>query len=182
MPSKFKDVSFACAKCGASISHRFWVKISADDDPKLKSQIMDTSLFSSVCVKCQTPVDVIQDLRYSDYSKGMNFFVYLCPKENLAQSYEFIQTLPMLRSNGTKVHVVNTVSVLQTLIASYDLGLSPQETHIDQSVDSAKFAEGLNRQIDEFYASMQKGELPPGLQTLAMKKKDPWYKRLFGAG
>ena len=154
MPSKFKDILLACGKCGASISHRFWVKISADDDPILKAQTMDSSLFSSFCVKCQTSFDVVQNLRYSDYSKGMSFFVYLCPEANLAQEYEFIQKLPMLRSYGTKVHVVNTVAELQTLITAYDFGLSPQETHIDQSVDSAKFAEGLNQQIAEVFASM----------------------------
>lgn len=181
MPSKFDSVMINCAKCGGIAGFKCYSKISGDDDPDLKAQVLNESLFVAKCVKCRCDIQVTQTLRYSDYSPGKNFFVYLCPKENFAESYDLIQSLPGLRSaNGTKVYVVNTVEELQKIIISFDFGLTPPETHIDQSVDSAWKAEELNRQVDSVFESLACGELPHGLQSLTVKKrKAPWYKRWF---
>ena len=182
MPAKFDGVMINCGKCGGVAGFKCYYKISGDDYPELKAQILDGSLFVANCVKCRSDIQVAQTLRYSDYSPGKNFFVYLCPKENLAESYAVIQSLPGLRSaNGTKVYVVNTLDELQKVISSFDFGLIPPETHIDQSVDSARQGEAVTRQVDSVFESFARGELPPGLQSLAEKKRKlPWYKRWFG--
>jgi len=182
MPAKFDSVMINCAKCGGIAGFKCYSKISGDDYPDLKAHVLDGSLFVANCVKCRGEIHVTQPLRYSDYSPGKNFFVYLCPKENLAESYDLIQSLPGLRSaNGTKVYVVNTVDELQKIIVSFDFGLIPPETHIDQSVYSAWKTEELNRQVDSVFESLARGELPQGLRSLtAKKRKVPWYKRWFG--
>jgi len=182
MPAKFDSVLINCSQCGGVAGYKCYNKISGDDYPELKASVLDGSLFVATCVKCKKEIHVTQTLRYSDYSPEKHFFAYLCPKENLVESYQLIQTLPLLRENGTRVHVVSTVSELQQIIISYDYGLSPSETHIDQSVDAARQAEALNRQIGDFFSAMERGELSLGLRVIAesKKKKLPWYKRWFG--
>jgi len=185
--AKSNQVSLKCENCHSSTPFTFWAKVSGDGYPDLKRKILDGSLFSTRCETCDTSINVSQDLRYSDYSTGKNFFVYLCPKEDLQKSYEFIQTLPMLRSNGTRIHVVNTVPELQTIIASYDLGVQTNETFIDQSVDSAKMAEALNRKIDGVFAAFEKGQAAKDFQFASLQKDKPSWSlmrflgRLLGA-
>jgi hypothetical protein len=187
MAAKSKQASLSCGKCGSSVPFTFWYKISGDDYPELKLRVMDGSLFSTQCGVCKTSISVVQDLRYSDYSTNKNFFTYLCPKEDLQKSYEFIQSLPMLRNNGTRVHIVNTLAELQTIIASYDLGIHPPETFIDQSVDSARRTEDLNLQVEDFFGALLSGDVAKGLQQANKKKRcnAPWsfknfWNRLFG--
>jgi hypothetical protein len=169
-PANCSDIKINCEKCGQALTYRYWERISASGSPELKLKILDGTLFDVKCGVCGALVTVEQPLNYSDYSCGKNFFVLLCPRSIREASYEAIQMLPALRSNGTRIHVVNTVEELQHLIVSYDYGLTPPETIIDQSVDSAKKAEALNSQIDAVFESLAKGELPPGIAEQSKKK------------
>lgn len=177
MPAKYDSATIVCGSCQKKAVYRVCVKVSGDDYPELKAQVLDGSLFAVQCQQCHGTFHLAYPFRYSDYSK--HFFAFLCPKEQMQENYGIIQMMPSLRANGTRVHVAQTVEELQRLITSYDLGLSPPETHIDQSVDAAREAEALFQVIDASFARLDQRALQA--QAAAEKaKKRPWYKRLFG--
>lgn len=168
MPSKFSTAKLSCPYCGTAFDYRHWTKISGDDYPELKEEILSGAIFQAVCPKCNRGHKVIANMRYSDYSRLRNFFVYLVPEDMMEKERQFIESLGGLKKNGTRIHLAHSPSELQSIIKTYDSGLKYPESHIFQSAQGVAKSHQIHGALDQM------------VSELKTSTKPSLWKRLFG--
>ena len=178
MPSESNMEEWSCPKCQHKSPYQWWYKVSADENPELREQVLSGDLFVASCDGCGLRGQVLPEMRYVDYPG--KFFVYLVQKEMVEQSSEFINHMPLLRRTGTRIHVVHTVAELQSIILAYERGDQPPETEISvPEAAQAQFNE-MNRKMADFEAAMSdptRGEETLRAMLRGNKRKAPGKKR-----
>ena len=64
--SIFKTETFACPKCGTSITYDIVASVNADRRPDLRAKIVDNSFQRSACEKCGHPFRLEPEMTYFD--------------------------------------------------------------------------------------------------------------------
>ena len=118
MPSKSQQVTAQCPKCDLDFCFTKWDKISASDDPHLKQQILDGSLFYVTCPSCGWTMNLSQDLRYTDLDKG--YYIYLFPARAGELPEDMKNILDVMENGGIPTHVVDSPAALSSLIEAYE--------------------------------------------------------------
>lgn len=168
MPSKSKTVTLRCPECPQSFLYLHWIKISGDDYPDLKKKILTGELFKADCPHCGCVQHIVANLRYSDYGKKKNFFIYLTSQDRAEEERPFIEAMASLKSNGTRLHLAYTVQEVQSIIRTYDDGIQYPETHIFPSVQALQKSKQTREGLDEVVKQMKNASKPS------------IWKRLFG--
>jgi hypothetical protein len=152
MPSESKMEEWSCPKCQKRSQYQYWFKVSADESPALREQVLSGDFFEVNCEGCGLRGQVMPEMRYVDYPG--KFLVYLVQLKMLEQSSEFINTLPLLRRFGTRIHVVHTVADLQSIILAYERGNQPPETEIAVPEAAKAQFNDMNRRMAELEEAM----------------------------
>ena len=168
MASESNNVTIGCPHCKQSYPYTYWYKIDGTDSPHLKQKILDGTLFVAVCPHCSTKHIIMPTIRYADYV-DKNVFIYLVDHEHMESSRDFIESLPLLKANKTRIHIVHRITDLQTHIALYDKGVQPPETIIVPSKSGAELNERIDKVLKDFNSDFLHGKNPKNVIDTAKK-------------
>lgn len=125
-----KDVS--CPHCGAVVKTVMSEGINADENPDLRSSVLNETLFDWKCPECGYEAQLIYPCLYHDKSK--NFMIYVVPNgcDCSLQSVEAVKAFPQLQ--GVAKRVVTSLAELKEKILIFEAGLD------DYAVEMVKLA------------------------------------------
>jgi|GEM_PF-5109312 len=174
MISKSKTVQICCRSCSQNFPYEHWTQVSCDDSPGLKAKILSGDLFHVACPHCNRPQYVIPNLQYFD-SKKNNFFVYLLDEDQMHAEREFIESLSILKMNGTRLHIAHSTNELQTIVKLYDHGVKHPESHIFPSKKIADKNAVIQKNLDELVGKIAAQRATPDNK----RKGTSLWKKLF---
>ena len=125
-----KDVS--CPHCGAAVKTQMWPGIDAQENPELRTHVLDETLFDWKCPACGYEAQFVYPCLYHD--KDQKYMIYIVPNGNdcTLQSVDVGETFPQL--NGMVKRVVTSLAGLKEKILIFEAGLN------DYAVELVKLA------------------------------------------
>lgn len=114
MASKSIELQVQCPDCKKRQPVQYWLKISADENPELKRQLLNRNLFQYNCGFCGNKFSVRSDLRYLDVPLGL--YIYLHPEKPYTVDSDILQMLEFMKSVGTPFHSVYEAHNLDELV------------------------------------------------------------------
>lgn len=125
-----KDVG--CPKCGAAVRTRMWPGVCAQDNPELRSRVLDETFFDWKCTECGYSARFEYPCLYHDRELG--FMVYVAPNggDREFRPVDVAEKFPQLA--GVKKRVVASPAELKEKILIFEAGLD------DYAVELVKYA------------------------------------------
>jgi len=125
-----KDVS--CPHCGAIVKTQMWPGINAENNPELKTLVLDETLFDWKCPTCGYEAQLVYPCLYHDKSK--KFMIYVVPNGNdcTLQSVDVSEEFPQFQEITKRV--VTSLTGLKEKILIFEAGLD------DLAVELVKLA------------------------------------------
>ena len=150
--SLFRSVMITCPKCNKEGSYGVWDSVNVDLDPKLKTKVMDGSLFKWVCPHCGKEFNAPYSFLYHDMKH--NFMVQFDAESgHLIPFAEYIRVL----ENELNMGVIDMIE------AKY------MDDHLEQSI----LFDRLNEDGDLVFSVM---ELTDGVWVFTERKHVVVYK------
>lgn len=136
-----KDVG--CPHCGAAVRTQMWPGICAQENPELRSRVLEETVFDWKCPECGYAAQFVYPCLYHD--KERKFMVYVVPNGSGKefQPVDVSEKFPQL--SGVKKRVVSSPAELKEKILIFEAGLD------DYAVEMVKYA--LAGVLDEKYGS-----------------------------
>ncbi len=125
-----KDIG--CPKCGAAVRTRMWPGICAQDNPELRTRVLDETFFDWTCPECGYSAQFEYPCLYHDRKRC--FMVYVVPGGSGREfrPVDVGEKFPQLE--GVKKRVVATPAELKEKILIFEAGLD------DYAVELVKYA------------------------------------------
>lgn len=90
--SLFRNIKITCPDCNTEGDYTVWDSVNVDLDPKLKTKVMDGSLFTWVCPNCKKSFHAPYSFLYHDMTH--NFMVqFNSEKSHITPFAEYIRVL-----------------------------------------------------------------------------------------
>ena len=113
-----RPVNVSCPQCSKQSTFSMWQNINSLEDPMLKQQILDGTLFDFKCPYCDYSVALHYDILFNMPEHGVMLHMIAEP-ENAAKVPEAIEThesmLPMEAQKNAKLYIHRVVPDLITL-------------------------------------------------------------------
>ncbi|HEX3017274.1 MAG TPA: CpXC domain-containing protein [Caproicibacter sp.] len=134
-----KDVG--CPHCGAAVRTQMWPGICAQENPELRTRVLDETIFDWKCPECGYSAQFVYPCLYHD--KDRKFMIYVVPNGSGRefQPVDVSEKFPQLA--GVKKRVVSSPAELKEKILIFEAGLD------DYAVELVKYA--LAGVLDEKY-------------------------------
>ncbi len=124
-----KDVG--CPKCGAAVRTQMWPGICAQENPELRTSLLDETLFDWKCPVCGYSAQFVYPCLYHD--REHQFMVYMAPGgSGEFQPVDISKKFPQLAE--VKKRVVASPAELKEKILIFEAGLD------DSAVELVKYA------------------------------------------
>ena len=103
--SSFRNIKITCPACNTEGSYTVWDSVNVDLDPKLKSKVMDGSLFTWICPNCKKSFNAPYSFLYHDMTN--NFMVFFeSDKSHIIPFAEYLRVM----ENGLDMKVIAAIA------------------------------------------------------------------------
>jgi len=144
--SKHHNDVFRCPFCGQDVPYVMWQSLNTVLDPEAKKQLLEGSLFTAICPKCNETHNIVYPILYHDMENSV--MIQLAPDEQCEIDFiDFIESaeekpgfnfIADMKKNYT-YRIVSDISELREKALIFSLGLDDRVIEIIKCFSSATF-------------------------------------------